>query len=91
MGVSEGKCWANIYLRENETNTAFMYFSPKRFQNHLEKVRFSLGSELGPSQDQKDVLAVSFLNQQFVAKMQGMVAEEAREGREGYLLSRLCQ
>ena len=39
----------------------------------------------------KDVLAVSFLNQQFVAKMQGTGAEVAREGREGYLLSRLCQ
>ena len=39
----------------------------------------------------KAVLAVSFLDQQFVAKMQGTGAEEAREGREGYLLSRLCQ
>ena len=66
-------------------------FLQSAFKNQLEKVRLSLGCELGPSQDQKDVLAVSFLNQQFVAKMQGTVAEEAREGREGYLLSRLCQ
>lgn len=53
--------------------------------------RKRIGRQFRPSQDQKDVLAVSFLKQQFVAKMQGTGAEEAREGREGYLLSRLCQ
>ena len=68
-----------------------MYFLQSAFKNQLEKVRLSLGCELGPSQDQKGVLAVCFLNQQFVAKMQGTGAEETREGREGYLLSRLCQ
>ena len=44
MQVSEEKCWTNVYLWENLTNTAFMYFLQSAFKNQLEKVRLSLGT-----------------------------------------------